>query len=131
MELASVKIFTETDPDVRLARRVIRDTAPPYSIPLETIFDTHVRFGKPAAEITIQPTKVMADIILPKGAEGPGVELIAHGVYDDLNLLRGKGRGGGKGDRELGLYSGMAVGTTLKEADLMGVTSSLAYYETV
>ncbi|KAF8424656.1 hypothetical protein EV426DRAFT_521115, partial [Tirmania nivea] len=79
-----IKIYTETSPDVRLARRVLRDSSPPHCLPLEHIFDTHVRFGKPAAEAGITPTKVLADIILPKGAEGPGVELIAHGVLVDL-----------------------------------------------
>lgn len=89
----------------------------------------------------IQPTKVLADIILPRGAEGPGVELIAHGVLDDLKMLAAAGAGGGSackgsGGGGEGGKGGTAAGsqpitTTLAEADLAGVTSSLAYYETV
>lgn len=134
----TIKIYTETSPDVRLARRVLRDCSPPHCLPLERIIDTHVRFGKPAAEIGITPTKALADIILPKGEEGPGVELIAHGVLDDLNMLgRGvKGRFKEKGvslnpiGMGMGLGTGMGMGmaTTLKEADLR---EGLAYYETV
>ncbi|KAF8469568.1 hypothetical protein BDZ91DRAFT_720477 [Kalaharituber pfeilii] len=124
--MASVKIFVECDPDVRLARRVIRDSTE-RNLSLEHIFDQYVRFGKPAAEIAIQPTKVLADIILPRGAEGPGIELIAHGVLDDLKQLKGKKAGPG---HTLALYPTTTT-TTLKEADLVGTTSSLAYYETV
>ena len=152
VSLAAVKIFTESDPDVRLARRILRDSAPPRSLPLEQIFDQHVRFGKPAAELAIQPTKVLADIILPRGAEGPGVELIANGVLDDLRAL-GKGMGVGVGAGAAGtgvvgragrvksLSLGMGnklekvlhptIITTLKEADLVGSKSNAAYYETV
>ena len=129
----TIKIYTETSPDVRLARRVLRDSSPPHCLPLEHIFDTHVRFGKPAAEVGITPTKVLADIILPKGAEGPGVELIAHGVLDDLNML---GKGIKARSKEKGVtlnpvgmgMGGIGMATTLKEADLRG---GLAYYETV
>ena len=126
----TIKIYTETSPDVRLARRVLRDSSPPHCLSLDHIFDTHVRFGKPAAEVGIIPTKVLADIILPKGAEGPGVELIAHGVVDDLNMLgRGvKGRSKEKGVTLNPVGMGMGMATTLKEADLRG---GLAYYETV
>ena len=150
VSLAAVKIFTESDPDVRLARRVLRDSAPPRSFTLEQIFDHHVRFGKPAAELAIQPTKVLADIILPRGAEGPGVELIANGILDDLRAL-GKGASSGVGAAGTGVVgrtgrvTSMSLGTggklekvlhptittTLKEADLVGSKSNVAYYETV
>ena len=148
VSLAAVKIFTESDPDVRLARRVLRDSAPPLSLPLEQIFDDHVRFGKPAAELAIQPTKILADIILPRGAEGPGVELIANGILDDLKAL-GKGAGAGAAGTGVigrtGRVTSMSLGTgnrlekvlhptittTLKEADLVGSKSNVAYYETV
>ncbi|RPB19824.1 P-loop containing nucleoside triphosphate hydrolase protein [Terfezia boudieri ATCC MYA-4762] len=123
-----IKIYSETSPDVRLARRVLRDSSPPHCLPLDYIFDTYVRFGKPAAEVGITPTKVLADIILPKGAEGPGVELIAHGVVDDLNML-GRGVKGRSKEKGVTLNPvGMGMATTLKEADLR---AGLAYYETV
>lgn len=128
----TIKIYTDASSDVRLARRVLRDRSPPYCLQLDHILDTHVRFGKQAAEMEIMPTKVLADIILPKGAEGPGVELVAHGVMDDVNMLgKGiKGRSKEKGAtlNQVGMGMGMGMATTLKEADLRG---ELAYYETV
>ena len=150
VSLAAVKIFTESDPDVRLARRVLRDSVSPRNLTLEQIFDHHVRFGKPAAELAIQPTKVLADIILPRGAEGPGVELIANGILDDLRAL-GRGASSGVGAAgtgavgRTGRVTSMSLGTgsklekvlhptittTLKEADLVGSKSNVAYYETV
>ncbi|KAF8456325.1 hypothetical protein BGX38DRAFT_1164002 [Terfezia claveryi] len=121
----TIKIYTETSPDVRLARRVLRDR---HCLSLDYIFDTHVRFGKPAAEVGITPTKVLADIILPRGAEGPGVGLIAHGVVDDLNML-GRGVKGRSKEKGITLNPvGMGMATALKEADLR---AGLAYYETV
>jgi len=96
----------------------------------------------------------LADIILPRGAEGPGVELIANGVLDDLKAL-GKGAGAGSGAGagaagtgvvgRTGRVTSMSLGTgnklekvlhptittTLKEADLVGSKSNVAYYETV
>ncbi|KAI5786366.1 hypothetical protein DFH27DRAFT_655892 [Peziza echinospora] len=138
LESATVKIFVECDPDVRLARRVLRDSTQATTVPsptssspqtptttkpalsLDYIFDQHIRFSKPSSEIVIQPTKVLADIILPRGAEGPGVELIANGVVDDLRDGRGRLRGEKGGER-----GGERGGTTLLESGAGG------YYEMV
>ncbi|KAH8144694.1 uncharacterized protein LAJ45_11288 [Morchella importuna] len=87
VELAGVKIFVDCDADVRLARKVVRDQET-SKLPLDVILDQYVRHCKPAYEQTILPTKTVSDIILPAGAEGPGIELIAHGVMDDLKGRR-------------------------------------------
>lgn len=79
IDMAAVKIFVDCDADVRLARKVVQSR-----MPLDVILDQYVRHCKPAYEQTILPTKNVSDIILPAGAEGPGIELIAHGVMDDL-----------------------------------------------
>ncbi|KAH0608910.1 uncharacterized protein H6S33_001138 [Morchella sextelata] len=87
VELAGVKIFVDCDADVRLARKVVRDQET-SKLSLDVILDQYVRHCKPAYEQTILPTKTVSDIILPAGAEGPGIELIAHGVMDDLKGRR-------------------------------------------
>lgn len=83
----------DCDADIRLARRVVRDLEE-RAIPLDAIFDQHVRYSKEAYAQLILPTKQAADIILPGGAVAgvnvAGVELIAHGVMDEL---MGRGRG--------------------------------------
>lgn len=66
---------------------VVRDQET-SKLPLDVILDQYVRHCKPAYEQTILPTKTVSDIILPAGAEGPGIELIAHGVMDDLKGRR-------------------------------------------
>lgn len=66
---------------------VIRDQEERF-LGLDFILDQYVRHSKPAFEQTILPTKNVSDIILPAGAEGPGVELIAYGVMDDIKGKR-------------------------------------------
>ncbi|KAA8902100.1 hypothetical protein FN846DRAFT_955947 [Sphaerosporella brunnea] len=123
VERADVKVFVDCDSDVRLARRVVRDLA--LGTPLDSIFEQHVRYSKTCYERTILPTKQISDIILPGGGSwSAGVELIAHGVVDDLVGKRGgvKATAGGKVDT-------MGLPLVLGETDLgVGMPS---YYETV
>lgn len=92
-------------------------------IPLDAIFEQHVRYSKTAYSQLILPTKQSADIILPGGGAGggagvnvAGVELIANGVMDEL-------KGCGKGVGSVG--NGF-----LAEGDLLSAGLP-SYYETV
>ena len=116
-------MFVDCDADIRLARRVVRDLEE-RAIPLDTIFDQHVRHSKAAYTQLILPTKQSADIILPGGGGGvnvAGVELIAHGVMDEYN---GRGRGVGA------VTVAHGSGSILAEGDLMA-SGLPSYYETV
>ncbi|EPS40977.1 hypothetical protein H072_5107 [Dactylellina haptotyla CBS 200.50] len=84
VEMSDIKIFVDLNADERLGRRVVRDTEE-RSIPLEQVFDRYLKFGKRAFEGRIEPAKSRADIILPKGAGGAAVDLIALGIWDDIN----------------------------------------------
>lgn len=53
-------------------------------VPLDSIFEQHVRFSKRSFEMDIAPTKVLSDIILPSASIDAGVELVARGVVDDV-----------------------------------------------
>ena len=66
--LMDLKIFIETDSDVRLARRIYRDVEKnKYSLnEIINRYHTHV---KPSYETFIGPTKKYADIIIPGGIE--------------------------------------------------------------
>ncbi|KAF3920832.1 hypothetical protein ABW21_db0200294 [Orbilia brochopaga] len=84
VEMADIKVFVDLNADARLGRRVLRDTEE-RNIPLDRVFDRYLCYGKRAFEGRIEPAKSRADIILPKGAEGAAIDLIALGIWDDIN----------------------------------------------
>ena len=116
------QIFVDSDSDVRLARRVVRDLEE-RSLPLDAIFDQHLRHSKSSYELVILPTKQTADIILPGASIAGGVELIAQGVMDDVRSGRMRR---GAGATEVVVHAGLDI---LSEADLVG--GGVGYYETV
>ena len=67
-DLCDVKIFVDADSDIRLQRRIIRDTQ--YRArSLDSILTQYINQVKPMHELFIEPTKKFADIIIPRGAE--------------------------------------------------------------
>ncbi|PWW78850.1 P-loop containing nucleoside triphosphate hydrolase protein [Tuber magnatum] len=122
VEVASVKIFVDCDSDVRLSRKVIRESG---TRSLDRILDEYVRYSKPAFEQAILPTKPISDIILPAAAEGPGLDLIAHGVMDDIKRRRGRQSLPGI----LASVSHLQLPLALSEVDL--TTGAPSYYQTV
>lgn len=61
-----MKIFVDTDSDVRLARRLKRDIAE-RGRELEGVLKQYNKFVKPAMDHWISPTMSQADIIIPRG----------------------------------------------------------------
>ncbi|RWS15219.1 hypothetical protein B4U79_10164 [Dinothrombium tinctorium] len=70
-DLFHMKLFVDTDPDTRLARRVIRDVQE-RGRDLEVVLNQYTKFVKPAFEEFCQPTKKHADVIIPRGADNEG-----------------------------------------------------------
>ncbi|EKE39363.1 hypothetical protein ENUP19_0364G0004 [Entamoeba nuttalli] len=69
MEMASLfdlKIFVETDDDVRLGRRIIRDMNF-RGRTLQSVLDQYKKFVKPAYDTWVSPQSKRADIIIPWG----------------------------------------------------------------
>ena len=67
-DLFDIKVFIDTDSDIRLIRRIIRDTKE-KSMPLEKIILEYISVVKPTNINFIEPTKRFADIIIPEGGE--------------------------------------------------------------
>ncbi|MCH87002.1 uridine kinase-like protein 3-like [Trifolium medium] len=61
-------LFPCADADVRLARRIKRDTAD-NARNIEAVLDQYSKFVKPAFDDFILPTKKYADIIIPRGGD--------------------------------------------------------------
>ena len=66
-DLFDMKLFVDADPDIRLARRVERDTKERGRC-LENTLNQYLRLVKPAFEEFCLPSKQYADILVPRGS---------------------------------------------------------------
>ena len=65
-DLMDIKVFVDTDADVRLCRRIVRDVRE-RGRTLECVVDQYQTTGKPMHEQYVEPSKKYADIIVPEG----------------------------------------------------------------
>ena len=65
-DMLDLKIFVQTDDDLRLARRLKRDIVE-RGRTVEGVLKSYNRFVKPAFEKFVKPTQKYADIIVPRG----------------------------------------------------------------
>jgi len=80
--LFNLKLFVDTDADIRLARRVMRDIEE-RGRDLETVLHQYTSLVKPAFEEFCIPTKKYADVIIPRGAENTvAIDLIKQHIQD-------------------------------------------------
>lgn len=63
-----IKVFVDTDADVRILRRALRDVTE-RGRSFESVIDQYLRTVKPMHEAFVEPTKRYADIIVPMGGE--------------------------------------------------------------
>ena len=61
-----IKIFVDTDADVRILRRILRDTRD-RGRDLESIVTQYLTTVKPMHELFVEPSKRNADLIIPEG----------------------------------------------------------------
>ncbi|XP_019052556.1 PREDICTED: uridine kinase-like protein 3 isoform X2 [Nelumbo nucifera] len=79
-DLMNMKIFVDTDSDLRLARRIQRDTIE-RGRDIRTVLDQYSKFVKPSFEEFILPSKKYADIIIPRGGDNDvAVDLIVQHI---------------------------------------------------
>ena len=65
-DLLDIKIFVDTDADVRILRRIVRDVRD-RGRDLESIVTQYLTTVKPMHEMFVEPSKRYADIIIPEG----------------------------------------------------------------
>ncbi|XP_065874739.1 uridine kinase-like protein 5 [Euphorbia lathyris] len=82
--LMNMKIFVDTDSDLRLARRIRRDTVE-RGRNIQNVLDQYDRFVKPSFEEFILPSKKYADIIIPRGGDNEvAIDLIVEHIRTKL-----------------------------------------------
>lgn len=65
-ELMDIKIFVDTDADIRILRRIKRDVNKRKRT-LESVMEQYIATVKPMHEAFVEPSKKYADIIIPEG----------------------------------------------------------------
>ncbi|MEE6475183.1 hypothetical protein FKM82_010652 [Ascaphus truei] len=83
-DMFQLKLFVDTDSDVRLSRRVLRDMK--RGRDLEQILTQYTTFVKPAFVEFCLPTKKYADVIIPRGVDNMvAINLNVQHIQDILN----------------------------------------------
>ncbi|XP_051685036.1 uridine-cytidine kinase-like 1 isoform X6 [Oryctolagus cuniculus] len=84
LELLDMKIFVDTDSDIRLVRRLRRDISE-RGRDIEGVIKQYNKFVKPAFDQYIQPTMRLADIVVPRGSgNAVAIDLIVQHVHSQL-----------------------------------------------
>ncbi|MBC8081435.1 MAG: uridine kinase [Gorillibacterium sp.] len=86
-DVLDIKIFVDTEPDIRLLRRIIRDMNE-RGRTLDSIHTQYISTVKPMHDAFIEPSKKYADIIIPEGGENEiGISLITARIQRYINEL--------------------------------------------
>ncbi|WP_214626304.1 uridine kinase [Paenibacillus agaridevorans] len=84
-DLLDIKVFVDTDPDVRILRRVLRDIQE-RGRSIQSIYDQYLETVKPMHEAFIEPSKKYADLIIPEGGHNQvGIQLLSALMENVLN----------------------------------------------
>lgn len=70
LEKLDMKIFVDTDADVRILRRITRDVKQ-RGRTLDSVVKQYLTTVKPMHEAFVEPSKKHADIIIPEGGKNP------------------------------------------------------------
>ena len=83
--LMDIKVFVDTDSDIRIIRRIKRDMEE-RGRTLDSVIDQYLATVKPMYHQFVEPTKRYADIIVPEGGQNHvAIDLLATKVKDVLN----------------------------------------------
>ncbi|XP_054617743.1 uridine-cytidine kinase-like 1 isoform X2 [Dunckerocampus dactyliophorus] len=84
LKLLDMKVFVDTDSDIRLIRRLKRDVSQ-RGRDIGGIIKQYNKFVKPAFEQYIEPTVPLADIVVPRGGDNfVALDLIVQHVHSQL-----------------------------------------------
>ena len=80
-----IKIYVDTDADVRILRRIVRDVRD-RGRSLEGVIDQYLNTVKPMHEQFVEPSKRRADVIIPQGGHNQvALEMVIERVRAHLN----------------------------------------------
>jgi uridine kinase len=82
-EMMDLRLYVETDADVRILRRIQRDVIE-RGRDLEGVIEQYLSTVKPMHEQFIEPTKRNADLVIPEGANSVAVSLLEEKVRAEV-----------------------------------------------
>jgi uridine kinase len=82
-EMLDLRLYVETDADVRILRRIKRDVIQ-RGRELEDVINQYLSTVKPMHEQFIEPTKKHADLIIPEGANSVAVNLLEEKIQAEI-----------------------------------------------
>ncbi len=83
LNMMDIKVFVDTDADIRLIRRLTRDVKE-RGRSLDSVINQYMNTVKPMHEQFVEPSKKNADIIIPEGGENM---VALHMLIDRINAL--------------------------------------------
>ncbi len=84
-DLMDIKLFVDTDDDERLLRRLSRDIEE-RGRSLDSVMEQYIQTVKPMHLEFVEPSKMWADVIIPKGGENRvAIAMIASRIRSMLN----------------------------------------------
>lgn len=87
-ERIDLKVFVETPADLRILRRVLRDTKE-RGRSVESVAEQYRATVRPMHEQFVEPSKAFANVIVPGEHHNPtAVALLAAGIRDHLRLMK-------------------------------------------
>ncbi len=90
-EQLDVKIFVDTDADIRILRRIRRDTQE-RGRTLESVMEQYEQSVRPMHLEFVEPSKRWADLIVPTGVENRrALEMITHHILGRMEPVAEKG----------------------------------------
>lgn len=87
-DLMDIKVFVDTDADVRILRRILRDVKE-RGRSLDSVVTQYLTTVKPMHEQFVEPSKRRADVIIPEGGQNTvALEMLIERVRKHLNLVQ-------------------------------------------
>ncbi|XP_041951361.1 uridine-cytidine kinase-like 1 isoform X1 [Alosa pseudoharengus] len=91
LKTLDMKVFVDTDSDIRLVRRLKRDISE-RGRDITGVIKQYNKFVKPAFEQYIEPSVQVADIVVPRGGENfVALDLIVQHVHSQLEKRKQRG----------------------------------------
>ncbi|GAA0601864.1 uridine kinase [Virgibacillus siamensis] len=88
VDLMDIKVFVDTDSDVRIIRRLLRDIKE-RGRTLDSVIDQYINNVRPSHLQFVEPTKRYADIIIPEGGQNHvAIDIMATKIENILTKNR-------------------------------------------
>lgn len=89
LDLMDIKVYVDTDADIRLIRRLLRDVKE-RGRSLDSVINQYMNTVKPMHEQFVEPSKKNADIIIPEGGQN---QVALQMLIDRLDAMLHRGSG--------------------------------------